>query len=115
MGLLDKWMASFMEKHQDELMTAMKKVNSGGDEGDVETVAQDYAWLLKNRSGLRQIQSIRLSDDPYAVTVDGRTVDFDTLVHHDDAHGTGCKAEIEALMTDALAPLVEKRLNELFS
>lgn len=119
MGLLDKLLGAsldkFMEKHRDELITAMGKVNSGGDEGDVETIAQDYAWLLKNRSGLRQIRNIRPSDGPYTLTVDGRTVDFDELVRHDDTRGAGCKSEIEALMTPALVPAVEKRLNELFS
>ena len=117
MGLFDKflsmWMKKFTEEHRDELLTAMHKVNYGGDASDIETITQDYYALLKAVYKGDKPKVVELDpDDYYILKVDGAVYDLDELIHHNDQRNTGRKMEIEALMGgDIPIADVQQRLN----
>lgn len=99
MGLLNKWFSKWVSANQDKLLTAMHKVNYGGDMSDLETVTQDYYALLKAvHKGEKPKEVLLDPEDYYLMVVDGVPYDLDELISHNDQRNTGRKMEIEALM-----------------
>lgn len=113
MGLLDKWFSKWVNNNQDKLLTAMHKVNYGGDMSDLETVTQDYYGLLKAvYQGEKPKEVLLDPEDYYLMVVDGVSYDLDELISHNDQRNTGRKMEIEVLMGGGIDPsAVQQRLN----
>lgn len=110
--ILHKLMEKYIKKYGDTLLTAMQKVNEGGDTEDIDTIVADYFYLLK--AVLRRKKPSQVTIDSYCVVVvDGVLYDFDELIHHNDAKNTERKMEIEILFSDNIPrDEVQKRLNE---
>lgn len=112
--LLDKMMARYLEKNEDRLLYAMEKVNEGGTLDDVDTVAEDYFYLLKTI--LKKKKPIHVELDPeyhYLVIVDGEPYDFDDYFHHGFGRNNERKMEIDVLMGNNIPhELVQMRLNK---
>lgn len=112
--VLSKLMDKYLEKNMDTLLTAVQKVNEGGDVEDIDTIVDDYFYLLKSvyRKGKPHHVSVN-REDSYILIVDGVEYDFDLLIHHNDQKNTERRMEIEVLFSDNIPTNeVQKRLNQ---
>lgn len=118
MDLLNKFLSKQMEKYlaknSDKLLTAIKKVNEGGDLEDIDTIVDDYFHLLKAVYHKGKPHHVTVDrDDYYVLIVDGVAYDFDGLIRHNDQRNTERKMEIEVLFSDNIpADEVQNRLNQ---
>ena len=104
-----------MEKHSDEIMTAVEKVNSGGTVDDIDTIVKDYLYLIRKTYKGKKPEKITLTNNPYVIYIDGEEYDFDVLIRHNNQKGTNCKMEIEVLINESLRDEVERQLNNQFT
>lgn len=111
MGLFLNILEKFLEKHEDEILKAVQ-TNSGGTIEDIDTIVDDYVYLIKKTYKGSGINHIELTDDPYVIFIDGEKYNFGMLILHNDLKGTGCKVEIETLLVPSLQAETEKRLND---
>jgi len=118
MGLLNKFlvgqMEKYMEKNGDRLLTAMQKVNEGGDIEDIDTIVTDYFYLLKAVHRKGKPQNVIIDRNHYSVVIaDGSSYDFNMLIPHKDQRNTERKMEIDALFSDNIPrEEVQIRLNQ---
>lgn len=101
-----------LQKHEEDILSAMAKVNEGGDPEDIDTIVTDYFYLVKKIAGRKKPSKVSvegcskliIDDEPYFLYQE---------IRHNDARNTERYMEIEALFTDNIpTEEVEKRLNE---
>ena len=70
MGLFLNILGKFLEKHEDKILKAVQK-NSGGTIEDIDTIVNDYVYLIKKIYKGSGISHIELTPDPYVILIDG--------------------------------------------
>lgn len=114
-----KFMSFLFPNYEEKLMKVIHAVNNGGTLDDLDTIVDDYFYLIKKirrkhfiRGNPKQIE---LKDSLLTVYVDGMEYDFNSEIHHNDGKGTECKLEIETLSRIEWNNLIQERLTEKFA
>lgn len=111
-SLLFGKMEQYLLRHEDDLLSAMAKVNEGGGPEDIDTIVTDYFYLVKKIAGRKKPSKVSVEGCSKLI-IDNVPYFLYQEIRHNDARNTERYMEIEALFSDRIpAEEVEKRLNE---
>lgn len=98
---------------EERLEKAAYQANNGGTMSDVDTIVDDFFFLIKKmyrKRGIKKLPVVEFREGSMWPVVDGEKMDFDEIPHN-DAKGTEAKMEIGVLYEpEMMREIVEEKL-----